>query len=99
MYKIRARSTDSKGSTCNIRTWSGKTSEDGQAESEHGLWKHQKNLRSEAEALKLSWYHAKKHFKVRRQEDALHQLLDSDDIQMLFTQTSYQKKVQDGRLR
>src|SRR3954470_24155779 len=64
-----------------------------------GLWKHQKNLRSEAEALKLSWYHAQKHFKVRRQEDALHQLLDSDDIQMLFTQTSYQKKVQDGRLR
>src|SRR3954465_8211124 len=38
-----------------------------------GLWKHQKNLRSEAEALKFSWYHAQKHFKVRRQEDAMHQ--------------------------
>src|SRR3954469_295817 len=36
MHKISARSTDSEGSACNIRTWSGKTSEDGQAESEHG---------------------------------------------------------------
>src|SRR3954469_13672849 len=36
MHKISARSTDSEGSTCNIRTWSGKTLEDGQAESEHG---------------------------------------------------------------
>src|SRR3954471_21980770 len=67
MHKISTRSTDSEGSACNIKTWSGKTSEDGQAESEHGLWKHQKNLRSEAEALKFSCYHAKKHFKVRRQ--------------------------------
>src|SRR3954468_22192874 len=36
MHKISARSTNSEGPTCNIRTWSGKTSEDGQAESEHG---------------------------------------------------------------
>src|SRR3954471_1959217 len=35
MHKISARSTDSEGSACNIRTWSGKTSEDDQAESEH----------------------------------------------------------------
>ena len=71
--QFNARSTDSEGSACNIRTCSGKTSEDGQAESEHGLLKHQKNLRSEAEALKFLWYHAQKLFKVRRQEDALHQ--------------------------
>src|SRR3954462_8988187 len=36
MHKISARSTHSEGSACNIRTWSGKTLEDGQAESEHG---------------------------------------------------------------
>src|SRR3954463_9436859 len=36
MHKISAKSTDSEGSTCNIRTLSGKTSEDGQAKSEHG---------------------------------------------------------------
>src|SRR4051812_10745003 len=36
MHKISAKSTDSEGSACNIRTWSGKTSEDGQVESEHG---------------------------------------------------------------
>src|SRR3954466_10743852 len=35
MHKISARSIDSEGSACNIRTWSGKTLEDGQAESEH----------------------------------------------------------------
>src|SRR3954453_8541056 len=34
-----------------------------------GLWKHQKNMRSEALKLKR-WYHAQKHFKVRRSEDA-----------------------------
>src|SRR4051812_16853778 len=36
MHKISTRSTDSEGSACSIRTWSGKTSEDGQSESEHG---------------------------------------------------------------
>src|SRR3954466_962551 len=36
MHKSALRSFDSEGSACNIRTWSGKTSEDGQAESEHG---------------------------------------------------------------
>src|SRR3954471_17291007 len=36
MHKISTRSTDLEGSACNIRTWSGKTSEDGQAESKHG---------------------------------------------------------------
>src|SRR4051812_38134356 len=36
MHKISTRSTDSEGSACSIRTWSGKTLEDGQAESEHG---------------------------------------------------------------
>src|SRR4051812_33380772 len=30
-----------------------------------GLWKHQKNKRSEALKLRR-WYHAQKHFKVRR---------------------------------
>src|SRR4051812_21789156 len=35
MHRISARSIDSEGSACNIRTWSGKTSEDGKAESEH----------------------------------------------------------------
>src|SRR3954470_18334477 len=36
MHKSALRSFVSEGSACNIRTWSGKTSEDGQAESEHG---------------------------------------------------------------
>src|SRR3954468_2994511 len=36
MHKISARSTDLEGSACNIRTWSGKTSDDGQGKSEHG---------------------------------------------------------------
>src|SRR4051812_27781474 len=36
MPKSALRSFDSEGSAYNIRTWSGKTSEDDQAESEHG---------------------------------------------------------------
>src|SRR3954465_15923961 len=59
MHKFSVRSNDSEGSVCNIRTCSRKTSEDGQAESEHGLLKHQKNLRSEAEEQQFLWYHAR----------------------------------------
>src|SRR4051812_22974893 len=36
MHKSALRSFDSEGSACKIRIWFGKTSEDGQAESEHG---------------------------------------------------------------
>src|SRR3954463_2993048 len=44
MVKAALRSFDSEGSTCNIRTWSGKTSEDGQAELEHGSMKASEEL-------------------------------------------------------
>src|SRR3954464_12679078 len=44
MHKISARSTDSEGSACNIRTWTSKTSEDGQAESKHGSMEESEEL-------------------------------------------------------
>src|SRR3954462_13610637 len=91
--QISARSTDSEGSACNIRTCSGKTSEDGQAESEHGLLKHQKNLRSEAEALKFSWYYARSTSRSEDKKMLCIKLFDSDEIQTLFIQTSDQKQV------
>src|SRR3954467_2094150 len=53
MHNSTQEALTQKVQVCNIRTCSRKTSEDGQAESEHGLLKHQKNLRLEAEALKL----------------------------------------------
>src|SRR3954470_19604451 len=44
MHKSALRSFDSEGSACNIRTWSSKTSEEGQAESEHGSMEASKEL-------------------------------------------------------
>src|SRR3954464_3556103 len=76
--QISARSTDSEGSVCNIRTCSRKTSEDGQAESEHGLLKHLKNLKSEEEALKFSWYHARSTSKLEDKKMLCTKLFDSD---------------------
>src|SRR3954467_12723323 len=59
-----------------------------------GLWKYQKNLRSEAEALKFSWYHAQITSRSEDKKMLCTKLFDSDDIQTLYTQTSDQKKVQ-----
>src|SRR3954469_18006194 len=78
MHKISVRSTDSEGSACNIRTCSAKTSEIGQEESEHGLLKHQKNLRSEAKALKFSWYHARSTSRSEDKKMLCTKLFDSD---------------------
>src|SRR3954464_5772930 len=53
MHNSAQEALTQKVQVCNSRTCSRKTSEDGQAESEHGLLKHQKNLSSEAEALQF----------------------------------------------
>src|SRR3954470_5167839 len=69
MHKISARSTDSEGSACNIRTWSGKTSEDGQAESEHGSMEasEEREIRSRStEVLMVSRSEALQGQKTRR---------------------------------
>src|SRR4051812_778543 len=98
MHKIITRSTDSEGSACNIKICSGKTSEDGKVESEHGLLKHQKNSRSEAEALKFPWYHARSTSRSEDKKMLYTKLFDSDEIQTLFIQASDQKQIQDSRL-
>src|SRR4051812_4902294 len=69
MHKISARSTDSEGLACNIRTWSGKTSEDGQAESEHGTMEASEeiDIRSRStEVLMVSHSEALQGQKIRR---------------------------------
>src|SRR3954468_19014729 len=99
MHKLAQEALTQKVQVCNIRTCSRKTLEDGQAESEYGLLKHQKNVRSEAEALKFSWYHARSSSRSEDKKMLCTKLFDSDDIQTLFTQTSDQKQVQDDRLR
>src|SRR3954468_1192142 len=53
MHKISARSTDSKGSACNIRIWSGKTSEDGRAKSEHGSMEASEELEIRSRSTKV----------------------------------------------
>src|SRR3954463_16690983 len=53
MHKISARSTDSEGSACNIKTWSSKTSEDGQAESEHGSMEASEELEIRSRSTKV----------------------------------------------
>src|SRR3954470_7743379 len=69
MHKISARSTDLEGSACNIRTWSGKKSEDGQAESEHGYMEASEELEIRSrrtEVLMVSRSEAIKGQKTRR---------------------------------
>src|SRR3954463_5078787 len=53
MHKISSRSTDSEGSACNIRTWYGKTSEDGQAESEHGSMEASEELEIRSKSIEV----------------------------------------------
>src|SRR3954470_4293805 len=98
MHNSAQEALSLKVQVCNIRTCSRKTSEDGQAESEHGLLKHQKNFRSEAEALKFSWYHARSCSRSEDKKMLCTKLFDSYEIQTLFIQTSDQKQVQDSRL-
>src|SRR3954465_2188041 len=98
MHNSSQEEQTQKVQVCNIRTCSRKTLEDGQAESEHGLLKHQKNLRSEAEALKFSWYHARSTSRSKDKKMLCTKLFDSDEFQTLFIQTSDQKQVQDIRL-
>src|SRR3954471_7381614 len=94
MHKISARSTDSVGSACNIRTWSGKISEDGQAESEHGSMKASEELeiRSRStEVLMVSRSEALQGQKTRRcYAPSCLTLM----IFKYYIQTSNQKKVQ-----
>src|SRR3954469_8337763 len=97
MHNSALRSTDSEDSglqhqnmlSQDIRRWSRRIR----------TWsmKHQKNLSSEAEALKFSWYHARS---TSRSEDKkmLCTKLNDYDIQRLYLQRSHQKQVQDDRL-
>src|SRR4051812_17871413 len=86
------RSFVSKGSACNIRTWSGKTSEDGR--SRIRTWVYGSIRRQEirsTEVLMVSRSEALQGQKIRR---CCTKLFDSDDNQTLYSQTSDQKEVQ-----
>src|SRR3954465_1007369 len=94
MHKIGARSTDSEGSACNVRTWFGKTSEDGQAESEHGSMEASEELEIRSrgtEVLMVSRSEALQGQKTRRcYAPSCLTLM----IFKYFIQTSDQNKVQ-----
>src|SRR3954467_14135427 len=94
MHNSALRSFVSKSSACNIRTWSGKTSEDGRSRKEHGSMEasEEHEIRS-TEAQKM----VSRNRSTSRSEDQkmlCTKLFDSDDIQTLYSQTSDQKEVQ-----
>src|SRR3954470_20896384 len=78
MHNSAQEALTQKVQVWNIRKCSRKTSKDGQAKSEHGLLKHQKNLRSEAEALKFSWYHARSTSRLEDKKMLCTKIFDSD---------------------
>src|SRR3954465_8383184 len=95
MHKSALISFDSEGSACNIRTWSGKTSEDGL--SRIRTWVYGSIRRTCVQKQKHWSSHGITLRSTSRSEDKkmlCTKLFDSDDIQTLYTQTSDHKKVQ-----
>src|SRR4051812_36517139 len=93
MHNSALRSSVSKGSACNITTWSGKTSEDGRSRIRTWVYEasEEHEIRS-TEVLMVS-----RNRSTSRSEDQkmlCTKLFDFDDIQTLYSQTSDQKEVQ-----
>src|SRR3954462_6783733 len=96
--QITTRSTDSEGSSMQHRNMLSQDIRRRSSRIRTWTMKHQKNLSSEAEALKFLWYHARSS-SMSEDKNMLCTKLNDSDIQTLYLQRSYQKQVQDDRLR